>query len=177
MIGGVMRTPTVEPRPETAGQPRAAGRRAASMARRFRPVWLDALLTLLVIGVSAVSLGQAAARVGYNTDEGQFIAASGYFQVLFVERRLSGPPWETAYWTLTQPPMAHYLLGAGLWARGIDPPPLNLRYREAEVNPATRARYLERETYRDERRIAEERRIDRPSQATLEAARSPMVLL
>lgn len=147
------------------------------MARRFRPFWLDALLTLLVTGVSAITLGQAAARVGYNTDEGQFIAASGYFQVLFVERRLSGPPWEPAYWTLTQPPMAHYLLGVGLWARGIQPPALNLRYREAEVNPATRARYLERETYRDERRIAEERRIDRPSQAVLEAARAPMLLL
>jgi 4-amino-4-deoxy-L-arabinose transferase-like glycosyltransferase len=118
-----------------------------------------------------------AARVGYNTDEGQFIAASEYFDIAVIRHELTGPVWAPNYYVLTQPMLSRFILGAGIRFAGLTPPPLDIHHREAEVNPSTRARYLQRETYRDERRLAEERRIDRPSNAVLQAARSPMIAL
>jgi 4-amino-4-deoxy-L-arabinose transferase-like glycosyltransferase len=118
-----------------------------------------------------------AARVGYNTDEGQFIATGEYFDLVFLEHQITGPAWLPNYHTLTQPMLSRFIVGAGIHFAGLSAPPLDVHYREAEVNPETRGRYLQRETYRDERRVAEERRVDRPSSALLAAARSPMVLL
>ena len=148
------------------------GLRAASTSR-----WLDPVLFACLLIAAVVVYVPTAARVGYNTDEGQFIAASEYFDIAFLKHELTGPNWAPNYYTLTQPMLSRFILGAGIRFAGLTPPPLDIHHREADVNPATRGRYLERETYRDERRLAEERRIDRPSNAQLQAARAPMILL
>jgi hypothetical protein len=139
--------------------------------------WLDPVLVVVVLAIATAVYVPTAARVGYNTDEGQFIAASEYFDVAFIRHELTGPLWAPNYYVLTQPMLSRFILGAGIRFAGLTPPPLDIHHREAEVDPATRGRYLQRETYRDERPLAEERRIDRPSNAVLQAARLPMVVL
>ncbi|MFN0073091.1 MAG: glycosyltransferase family 39 protein [Chloroflexota bacterium] len=162
-----------------SGSARAASRPVATRGVQaiLKSAWMDPVLLALVLAVAAWVYLPTAARVGYNTDEGQFIAAAEYFELAFLKRQLSGPAWEPNYLTLTQPMLSRFILGAGIRVAGLEPPPLNIRYRESEVNPATRGRYWERETFRDERKLAEERRVDRPSAAVLQAARAPMVLL
>jgi hypothetical protein len=142
-----------------------------------RSRWLDPVLVVVVLAIATAVYVPTAARVGYNTDEGQFIAASEYFDVVFIRHELTGPLWAPNYYVLTQPMLSRFILGAGIRFAGLTPPPLDIHHREAEVDPATRARYLQRDTYRDERQLAEERRIDRPSNGILQAARAPMVVL
>jgi hypothetical protein len=139
--------------------------------------WLDPVLLAIVVAVAIAVYAPGASRVGYNTDEGQFIAASEYFDIAFIRHELTGPLWAPNYYLLTQPMLSRFILGAGIRFAGLIPPPVDIHHREGEVNPATRGRYLQAETYSDERRLAEERRVDRPSNAVLLAARAPMVLL
>src|SRR5262249_37718057 len=118
-----------------------------------------------------------AARVGFNTDEGQAIWVSQYFQFLFLEGKVGDPPFGTHYWTLTQVPVARYIIGAGLWLGGNRFQTLDLDYRRDEVSGPDRAKYFDPATYRDERKLAEQRRTPRPSPELIWSARMPMVLL
>lgn len=167
---------SVKTRPRAA-RGSARGRGLAGLRAVAQSRWFDATLFALVLTVAGSVYVPTAARVGYNTDEGQFIAAAEYFDLAFVQHQLRGPAWEPHYLTLTQPMLSRFILGAAIRGAGLEPPRLNIRYREAEVNPATRGRYWERETYRDERKLAEERRVDRPSAQVLQAARAPMTAL
>jgi hypothetical protein len=135
--------------------------------------WLAVAIFVLAVAV----LLQRATRVGYNTDEGQHIATARYFQLVFLEGTLAGPPWEETYWTLTQPSLPRYILGAAIWLSGNPMPRLDLDHRIEEVRGPDRERYWDPATYRNERRLAEERRIERPQAGQLAAARIAMALL
>lgn len=134
-------------------------------------------LALLVFVASFGVFYERAARVGYNTDEGQAIWPSQYFQYVFLEGKVSGPVWEPNYWTLTQVPVYRYIIGASLWLSGTPFMELDLDHRRDEVSGPDRAKYLDSATYRDESRLAEQRRVPRPSPEQLWAGRVPMVLL
>jgi hypothetical protein len=134
------------------------------------------LAVLVFVGAGAVFY-ERAARVGYNTDEGQAIWPSQYFQFVFLEGKVSGPVWDESYWTLTQVPVYRYIIGAGIWLSGSSFLELDLDHRRDEVSGPDRAKYLDPTTYRDERRLAEQRRVPRPSPEVLWAGRLPMVLL
>ena len=138
---------------------------------------LSWVLALLVFAASFGVFYERAARVGYNTDEGQAIWPSQYFQFVFLEGKLTGPVWEPNYWVLTQTPVYRYVIGAGIWLGGATLQDLDLEHRRDEVSGPGRARYLDPETYRDERKLAEQRRVPRPSPEALWAARVPMVLM
>lgn len=131
---------------------------------------------LLVFAVAAWTMLGQAQRVGYNTDEGQFISTAEYFDVVFLQGRLAGAPWDITYWTLTQPPITRYLLGAAIHLSGNPIPRMNLDHRIEEARGPDRERFLDPAYYRDERRLAEERRINRPPAAVLHAARVPMAI-
>lgn len=133
-------------------------------------------LPLLIFLTAAVVLFDRSTRVGYNADEGQFIATAEYFDLVFLRAQLTGAPWDETYWTLTQPPITRYILGAAIRASGNTPPPLNTEHRIEEVRGPDRERFLDPRTFTDERRLAQERRIDRPSAAVLQAGRLPMAL-
>lgn len=133
-------------------------------------------LAVAVFLLAAAVLFQRASQVDYNTDEGQKIAAAGYFELVFVDRVFTGPAWDETYWTLTQPPMVRYILGAAIWLTGNPIPRLNPEHRIDEVRGPDRERYWDARTFRDEDRLNRERRIDKPSAAVLAAGRAPMVL-
>jgi hypothetical protein len=132
---------------------------------------------MLVFAASFGVFYERAARVGYNTDEGQAIWPSQYFQFVFLEGRLAGPVWEPNYWVLTQTPVYRYVIGAGIWLGGAASQDLDLDHRRDEVSGPDRSKYLDPATYRDERKLAEQRRVPRPSPEALWAARVPMVLM
>jgi len=135
------------------------------------------LIAVLVFAVSAGLFYGRAGRVGYNTDEGQAIWPSQYFRYVFLEGRLGSPTWDANYWTLTQTPVYRYVIGASIWAHGLTSQELHLDHRADEVRGPDRAKYLDPATYRDERKLAEQRRVPRPPPDVLWAARVPMVLL
>ena len=93
------------------------------------------MLGVVLLGVVALrnpALGQA-----FTIDESRWISTSRYFWTTFVERDLSGPPWQPNYIVLTQPPVARYVFGAGLALQGWTPDRLNGRYdisRNREAN-------------------------------------------
>ena len=139
--------------------------------------WSPVALAVAVFLVASTVLLQRAGRVGYNTDEGQFISTAQYFEIVFLDHTLSGPAWEETYWTLTQPPITRYIIGAAIWLSGNPLPRVDLGHRVEEVRGPDRERFWDPRTFTNERRLAEERRIERPSPAVLTAARVPMALL
>lgn len=126
--------------------------------------------------VAAFALLGRAGQVGYNTDEGQFISTAQYFEYVFRNGDVSGPQWDETYWTLTQPPITRYILGAAIWASGNPLPRVNLDHRIEEVRGPDRERFLDPHTFANERQLAEQRRIERPGSAVLQASRVPMAL-
>ncbi len=138
---------------------------------------LHAIIPLAVFALAATVMLQRATTAGYNTDEGQHIATAGYFELIFLQAQPTGPAWEEIYWTLTQPTIPRYLLGAAIWLSGNPLPPLNLDHRIQEARGPNRERFMDPRTFADERRLAEERRVERPRPAVLLAARIPMALL
>jgi hypothetical protein len=135
------------------------------------------VLAVLVFAGALAVFWDRAERVGYNTDEGQAIWPSQYFQFVFLDHQLGSPVWDENYWTLTQVPVYRYIIGAGIWLSGQQFTPLDLNFRGDEVRGPDRAKYLDARTYDDERKLAEQRRVPRPSADVLKAARRPMVLL
>jgi hypothetical protein len=135
------------------------------------------LLAIIVFVGAAALFYDRADRVGYNTDEGQAVWPSQYFQFVFLDHQVGPPVWDENYWTLTQVPVYRYIIGAGIWLGGQPFMPLDLAHRIDEVRGPDRAKYLDPRTYDDERKLAEQRRVPRPPADTLRAARLPMVLL
>jgi hypothetical protein len=146
---------------------------AAAGARR----WLAWALAGLVFLGSAGVFYERAARVGYNTDEGQNIWPSQYFLYALLDGRTGSPEWDASYWTLTQVPVSRYIIGGALGLAGQPPMPMDPDFRSDEFTEPGRAKYLDAATYRDERKLAEQRRVPRPSADALWAARVPMVVL
>src|SRR3954447_13498982 len=110
------------------------------------------VLALMVFAATFAILYDRAARVGYNTDEGQAIWPSQYFQFVFLDGKVGDPPWGPNYWTLTQTPVYRYIIGAGTWLGGQRFQDLDLDFRRDEVSGADRAKYFDPATYRDERK-------------------------
>ncbi len=135
------------------------------------------MLALLVFLGTAGVFYERATRVGYNTDEGQAIWPAQYFEFLFLQGKTGSPEWDASYWTLTQVPVYRYVIGAAVWLSGQPFMPLDLDHRRDEVSGPDRAKYLDAAIYRDERKLAEGRRVPRPTADVLWAARVPMVLL
>lgn len=71
-------------------------------------------VTLLAL---AVMLGSFA-QVSFHPDENNWILTSPYGEIFF-NGDFSNPLWEESYWTLTQPPLARYIISAGLRAGSI----------------------------------------------------------
>jgi hypothetical protein len=134
------------------------------------------ILAIAVFALAATLLLQRARQVGYNTDEGQFISTAQYFELVFLDRSVAGPPWEETYWTLTQPPITRYVLGGAIWLSGNPIPRVDLEHRIEEVRGPNRERFLDPRTFEDEDKLAEDRRIERPRSEVLHAARVPMAL-
>ncbi len=103
---------------------------AAKVLERLRrhPRLAEAALVLGLVVVSVAVLRQPALGQRFTVDESRWIATSRYFWTTFVERDLFGPAWQPNYLVLTQPPVARYLIGFGLWLQGWSPDQLNGRY-------------------------------------------------
>ena len=65
----------------------------------------------------AVMLGSFA-QVSFHPDENNWILTSPYGDI-FISGDFKNPLWEESYWTLTQPPLARYIIDAGWHAGGI----------------------------------------------------------
>ena len=88
----------------------------------------EAILIVLVAVVAVVVLRAPMATQRFTIDESRWISTSRYFWITFVELDLFGPAWRPNYVVLTQPPVARYLIGAGLALQGWTPDQLNGRY-------------------------------------------------
>src|SRR3712207_9448214 len=85
----------------------------------------ELVLALLVAGVALAVLRGPMTTQRFTIDESRWISTSRYFWITFVERDLFGPAWRPNYIVLTQPPVARYLIGAGLALQGWTPDQLN----------------------------------------------------
>ncbi len=85
-----------------------------------------AAIALEVLGIACLlfaSLGlfnAAAALTPMHGDEGQYIYTSHYFDYLFLKHDITRDEWSTNYWTMTQPMLTRYIIGASLWLHGDD---------------------------------------------------------
>ncbi|MCC6146277.1 MAG: phospholipid carrier-dependent glycosyltransferase [Anaerolineaceae bacterium] len=79
---------------------------------------LVALLVLLAIFLTSIG------KASYGEDESHWIHTSSYLEILFTHKPDS-PLWSEHYWTLTQPPVARYLIGLGRLAGGYGSNDLN----------------------------------------------------
>ena len=110
---------TVTPRPMTAS--------------RWSPFHFSAVIregvTVLLLGiVAAFVLYRPMTAQRFTIDESRWISTSRYFWITLVERDLFREAWRPNYIVLTQPPVARYLIGAGLALQGWTPDQLNGRY-------------------------------------------------
>jgi len=88
----------------------------------------EVLLVLVLAATAIVVLYQQAQRQSFSVDESRWIATSRYFWITFVDRDVLGPAWQPNYIVLTHPPVARYIIGAGLALQGWSPDDLNGRY-------------------------------------------------
>lgn len=95
---------------------------------RRHPRASEVLLLSVLLVASSFVLREPAVRQPFSVDESRWIATSRYFWTTFLERDLFGPAWQPNYVVLTQPPVARYLIGFGLWVQGWSPEQLNGRY-------------------------------------------------
>src|SRR5256885_17149833 len=84
-------------------------------------------LALTVALFAVVVLRGPAANQRFTIDESRWIATSRYFWITFIQPDLFGPAWQPSYVVLTQPPVARYLIGFGLWLQGWPADQLNGR--------------------------------------------------
>ena len=68
----------------------------------------------------------------FSIDESRWISTSRYFWITLVDRDVFGSAWQPNYLIMTQPPVARYLIGFGLWFQGWAPDELNGRYDSLE---------------------------------------------
>lgn len=88
----------------------------------------EAVLVVLLAVVAVVVLRTPMTTQRFTIDESRWISTSRYFWITVVERDLFGEAWRPNYIVLTQPPVARYLIGAGLAMQGWSPDRLNGRY-------------------------------------------------
>jgi hypothetical protein len=97
---------------------------------------VEILLPILVFVASLnVFLGT---KAKIDSDEGNWIGTTVYFQRFFVERDFSQEAWADGYWTRTQPMVFRYVIGSWLWWKGHDLPALNPNYDYSKTIQANR---------------------------------------
>jgi len=75
----------------------------------------------LVVGVFlAALLVFATAKAKIDSDEGNWIGTTRYFETYFIQHDFSPEAWADGYWTRTQPMVFRYLIGSWLWLQGHD---------------------------------------------------------
>src|SRR4051812_36747743 len=73
----------------------------------------------LVIAIFAVALAVFfTAKAKIDSDEGNWIGTTRYFETFFIDRNYSPEAWADGYWTRTQPMIFRYVIGSWLWYRG-----------------------------------------------------------
>jgi hypothetical protein len=94
---------------------------------------------LLVVGVFlAALLVFFTARAKIDSDEGNWIGTTRYFETFFVERDYSPEAWADGYWARTQPMVFRYVIGSWLWLRGHDLQIQNPNYDYSKTAAANR---------------------------------------
>jgi hypothetical protein len=94
---------------------------------------------LLVVGVFAVALLVfATAKAKIDSDEGNWIGTTHYFETYFVERDFRPEAWPDGYWARTQPMVFRYVIGSWLWLRGHDLQIQNPNYDYSKTAAANR---------------------------------------
>ncbi len=78
----------------------------------------ELLVVLTVFSVVLTVFFNAKAKI--DSDEGEWIGTTRYFQTLFIEHDLSPDAWADSYWTRTQPMVLRYVIGSWLWFQGHD---------------------------------------------------------
>src|SRR6266540_1617568 len=76
----------------------------------------EVALVLAVFAAAALLFFTAKAKI--DSDEGNWIGTTRYFETFFVERDFSREAWADGYWTRTQPMIFRYVIGGWLWLRG-----------------------------------------------------------
>jgi hypothetical protein len=94
---------------------------------------------LLVVGVlSGALLVFFTSKAKIDSDEGNWIGTTRYFETLFVEHDLSPEAWADGYWPRTQPMIFRYVIGSWLWLRGHDLKIQNPNYDYSKTAAANR---------------------------------------
>ena len=96
---------------------------------------LDVLLVLAVFSAWLLVFFTAKAKI--DSDEGNWIGTTRYFETFFVDRDFSPDAWADGYWTRTQPMIFRYVIGSWLWLRGHDLQVQNPNYDYARRPPPT----------------------------------------
>src|SRR5262245_46055780 len=78
----------------------------------------------LVIGILAFVYLPNLNDVEFHPDESQWIGTSDAFES-YLRLEFDSPVWAPSYWTLTQPPVARYMIGIGRYVGGYHRPELN----------------------------------------------------
>jgi len=86
--------------------------------------WLKYTELIFVTGMLAFFYMADIDKVEFHQDESQWIATSNVFEA-YLKLEFRSSVWEPSYWTLTQPPMARYFIGAGRLLGGFHRPDLN----------------------------------------------------
>src|SRR4051812_38046354 len=76
----------------------------------------EAVLVLAVFAAALVTFFNAKAKI--DSDEGNWIGTTRYFETFFVQRDFSREAWADGYWPRTQPMIFRYVIGSWLWLRG-----------------------------------------------------------
>jgi len=85
-----------------------------------RPLrWAGELLLVLAVFAAALPIFFTA-KAKIDSDEGNWIGTTRYFETFFVERDFSPQAWADGYWPRTQPMVFRYVIGSWLWYRGHD---------------------------------------------------------
>jgi len=85
------------------------------------PAFIRKLLVFILLAVIFLS---SISEVSFAEDESHWIHTSSYLEILLTEK-VTSPFWGEHYWTLTQPPMARYLIGIGRLVGGYNRNELN----------------------------------------------------
>jgi hypothetical protein len=94
---------------------------------------------LLVLGVFAAGLLVFfTAKTKIDSDEGNWIGTTRYFETLFIQHDVSPEAWADGYWTRTQPMVFRYVIGSWLWLRGHDLQIQNPNYDYSKTAAANR---------------------------------------
>ncbi len=72
----------------------------------------DYLISSILIIILSVSYMSGIGDVKFHADESQWIGSSQVFEEFFTAK-FKSPYFDESYWTLTQPPLARYIIGIG----------------------------------------------------------------